>query len=162
MGSRELKSKPALTRADVLGLDLATMTGYYSLHESGVWNFFESKVRNENKQHKALRDTLIAFIKRYDIKQIVAEDVVGVHFVDTRKLSEFRGILLEVCDELSLPTPEFVNPMTLKKFATGNGRATKIDMINACVERYNYKPFSDDEADALHLFYYYLRKYRIV
>lgn len=34
-----------------------------------------------------------------------------------RKLSEFRGILLEVCDELDLPEPEFVNVASLK-----NGR----------------------------------------
>ena len=151
-----LSSKGSLTRAEILGLDIATMCGYYSTHESGAWNFYESKARNDNKQHKAFRDTLIG------IRQVVAEDVnVNNHFTDMRKLSEFRGILLEVCDELDLPEPAFVNVATVKKYATGNGRATKIDMINACVEKYGYRPRTDDEADAFWIYRYYCHKYRI-
>ena len=64
-----------LTKKDILALDIATHTGYYSLHEGGTWNFTESKRKNNNKQHKDFRDTLMAFIQKYDIKQIVAEDV---------------------------------------------------------------------------------------
>lgn len=151
-----------MSKEQVLGLDIATMCGYYSTHESGAWNFYESKARNDNKQHKAFRDTLISFIVRYGIKQVVAEDVnVNNHFIDMRKLSEFRGILLEVCDELNLPEPVFLNVGSIKKFATGNGRATKLDMINACVAKYNYRPRTDDEADAFWVFKYYCHKYRI-
>ncbi len=151
-----------LCKEQILGLDIATMCGYYSTHESGAWNFYESKARNDNKQHKAFRDTLIGFITRHSIRQVVAEDVnVNNHFIDMRKLSEFRGILLEVCDELSLPEPVFLNVMSIKKYATGNGRATKLDMINACVEKYNYRPRTDDEADAFWVFKYYCHKYRI-
>lgn len=151
-----------LCKEQILGLDIATMCGYYSTHESGAWNFYESKARNDNKQHKAFRDTLIDFITKHGIKQVVAEDVnVNNHFIDMRKLSEFRGILLEVCDELSLPEPVFLNVMSIKKYATGNGRATKLDMINACVEKYGYRPRTDDEADAFWVFKYYCHKYRI-
>lgn len=151
-----------LCKQQVLGLDIATMCGYYSTHESGSWNFYESKARNDNKQHKAFRDTLIGFIRKHGIRQVVAEDVnVNNHFVDMRKLSEFRGILLEVCDELNLPEPVFLNVMSIKKYATGNGRATKLDMIRACVERYNYHPRTDDEADAFWVYTYYCHKYRI-
>ena len=151
-----------MCKQQVLGLDIATMCGYYSTHESGAWNFYESKARNDNKQHKAFRDTLIDFITRHGIRQVVAEDInVNNHFVDMRKLSEFRGILLEVCDELNLPEPVFLNVMSIKKYATGNGRATKLDMINACVERYNYRPRTDDEADAFWVYTYYCHKYRI-
>lgn len=151
-----------LSKEQVLSLDIATQTGYYSVHESGAWSFYESKARNDNKQHKAFRDTLIDFICKYDIRQVVAEDVnVNNHFIDMRKLSEFRGILLEVCDELDLPEPVFLNVATVKKFATGNGRATKLDMINACVTKYNYRPQTDDEADAFWVFKNYCHKYRI-
>lgn len=146
----------------VLALDIATHTGYYSVHESGTWNFTESKKRNDNKQHKDFRDTLLSFIKDYGILQIVAEDInVNKYFNDMRKLSEFRGILLEICDELSFPEPEFVNVATLKKWATGNGKAGKQDMIQACVDKYRYTPIDDNAADACHLFHYYIRKYRI-
>lgn len=162
MENRGSSSKGPLTRAEVLGLDIATMCGYYSTHESGAWNFYESKARNDNKQHKAFRDTLIGFIRKYSIRQVVAEDInVNNHFTDMRKLSEFRGILLEVCDELDLPEPAFINVATVKKFATGNGRATKIEMIHACVEKYGYRPRTDDEADAFWIYRYYCHKYRI-
>ena len=123
-------SKPSVTRDEVAGLDIATHTGFFCLKERGTWDFTESKQRNNNKQHGAFRRTLIDFIQRNNIRQIVAEDVsVNNHFVDTRKLSEFRGILFEVCDTLDLPAPVFINPMTLKKFATGDGHAKKDKMI---------------------------------
>ena len=153
MVNLRLQNKIPLTKAQVLGLDIATMCGYYSQHAAGAWNFYESKARNDNKQHKAFRDTLIGFIQQYGIRQVVAEDInVNNHFTDMRKLSEFRGILLEVCDELDLPEPAFINVSTVKKFATGNGRASKIDMINACVSKYGYRPVTDDEADAFFFF----------
>lgn len=151
-----------LTLDDVLGLDIATHTGYYSTHESGTWDFTESMRRNNNKQHSAFRETLIAFIEKYGIKRIVAEDVaVNQHFIDTRKLSEFRGILMEVCDTLDLPEPTFVNPSTLKKWATGNGRATKTDMMKTCIKRWKTSPVDDNEADATHLFMYFVKKFNI-
>lgn len=161
----QLKNNDAIPigKEHVLALDIATHTGYYSVHESGMWNFTESKKRNDNKQHKDFRDTLLSFIKDYGILRIVAEDVnVNNHFRDMRKLSEFRGILLEVCDELSLPEPEFVNVASLKKWATGNGKAGKTDMVQACIDKYRYTPIDDNAADACHLFHYYVSKYRIM
>lgn len=159
MESRE-SGNNALTRNDVLALDIATRTGYFSLHEAGVWNFTESKRRNGNKMHGAFRAMLIAYMRRYGIRQVVAEDVsVNRHFYDMRRLAELRGILLEVCDELELTEPEFVNPTTLKKWAAGDGRATKAQMIAACKSRYGIVPVDDNAADACHLFYYYIRKY---
>ena len=151
-----------LSKEQILSLDISVNTGYYSLHDSGSWCFIESKARNDNKKHKAFRDTIMGFIIKYDIKQVVAEGVnVNTHFAAVKSLSELHGILLEVCDELNLPEPIYINPMTLKKFA-GNGRATKLDMINACKERYNITPINDDHADAIMLFKYYCNKYRIV
>lgn len=159
MGNQE---SDKITREQVLGLDIATHTGYYSVHESGTWNFTESKRRNGNKMHGAFRVMLLAFIRRYGIRRIVAEDVsVNRHFYDMRRLAELRGILLEVCDDMDLPEPEFVNPATLKKFATGDGRADKAAMIQACRGKYRYEPVDDNAADACHLYHYYLRKYRI-
>lgn len=161
----QIKNNDAIPigKEHVLALDIATHTGYYSMHDSGTWNFTESKRRNDNKQHKDFRDTLLSFIKDYGILRIVAEDInVNNHFRDMRKLSEFRGILLELCDELSLPEPEFVNVASLKKWATGNGKAGKTDMIQACIDKYGYTPIDDNAADACHLFHYYIRKYRII
>lgn len=156
------QNQEKITRNDVLSLDIATHCGFYSMHERGVWDFTESKRRNDNKQHKAFRDTLIDFITKYKIKQIVAEDVnVNRHFIDMRKLSEFRGILLEVCDTLNLPEPVFIKTATVKKWATGNGNASKETMIKFCELRWHTTPIDDNEADATHIFYYYVRKFNL-
>lgn len=151
-----------LQREQVLGLDIATHTGYFCLHEAGTWNFTESRRRNDNKLHGAFRAVLVDFIRRYGIRQIVAEDLcVNRHFYDMRRLAELRGILLEVCDHLDLPEPVFVNVTTLKRWATGDARATKAAMIDACRHQYGIVPVDDNVADACHLFYYYLRKNRL-
>lgn len=158
----ESPASDKVARGEVLALDVAAHCGYYSVHESGTWNFTESKRRNGNKMHGAFRTMLLSFIRAYGIRRIVAEDVsVNRHFYDLRRLAELRGVLLEVCDELNLPEPEFVNPSTLKKFATGDGRATKEQMMRACREKYRYEPPDDNAADACHLYHYYTRKYRI-
>ena len=150
-----------LRRSEVLALDVAEHTGYYSAHEMGTWNFTES-ARNDYKQHLAFRETLIAFIKKYNIRVITAEDVtVAKHFMSMRKLAEFRGVLFETCDELGLPEPILVNLSTIKKYATGNGKATKQDMIDYMIKKYNQIPQTDDTADACHLYYYFVNKYRL-
>ena len=154
-------SESSITRNDILALDVAAHCGYFSLHEAGTWNLTESRRRNDNKMHGSFRALLIDFIRKHGIKQIVAEDVsMNRHFYDLRRLSELRGVLLEVCDELNLPEPEFINPTTLKKWATGDGHATKSQMVDAC-KKYGVVPVDDNAADACHLFYYYIRKYRL-
>ena len=47
MANRDSENS-VLTREQVLALDIATHTGYFSLHEAGTWNFTESKRRNGN------------------------------------------------------------------------------------------------------------------
>lgn len=161
MANRESENDK-MARGQVLALDIAAHTGYFSLHEAGTWNFTESRRRNGNKMHGSFRETLMAFIKEHGIKYIVAEDVaMNRHFYDMRRLAELRGVLLEVCDETDIPEPEFINPATLKKWATGNGRATKEEMIAACKNRYGIVPVDDNAADACHLFYYFIRKHRL-
>lgn len=158
----EQVEKPNKTQ--ILALDIATHCGFHSVHDSGTWDFTESMRRNGNKQHKAFRDTLLAYIIKHGIKQVVAEDVsVGGSrgFKSSVKLSEFRGILFEVCDTLDLPEPIFINLTTIKKFATGDASADKQKMIEFCKSRWNIDPIDDNEADATHIFMYYIRKNNI-
>ena len=160
MESHESANKP-LDRDDILALDVAAHCGYFSKYGAGTWDLTESRRRNDNKMHGSFRTLLIDFIQKNGIKQIVAEDVsMNRHFYDLRRLSELRGVLLEVCDELNLPEPEFVNPATLKKWATGDGHATKSKMVEAC-KKYGYVPTDDNASDACHLYFYYIRKHRL-
>jgi len=159
---RKHEETPRITRNEVLSLDIATHTGYYSLAEGGTWNFEESMKRNNNKQHKAFRDTLMRFIKDHGIKRIVAEDVSAGEakggFLASRKLAEFRGILMEVCDELDMPEPAFINPKSVKKWATGDGSADKEKMMRYAKLRWGVDPIDDNHADACHIFMYYIKK----
>ena len=159
------ENKRQLTRNEVLALDVATHTGYFSLHGRGTWDFTESLRRNNNKQHKAFRDTLMEFITENNIRQLVMEDVSAGSskggFKSSVKLSEFRGIAFEICDELDLPEPILINPKSVKKWATGNGNATKEDMVRLCRLRWKTDPVDDNEADATHIFFYYIRKFNL-
>jgi Holliday junction resolvasome RuvABC endonuclease subunit len=147
---------------NVLALDIATHCGYATFGEGGTWDFSESKKRNDNKQHGSFRATLIKFIQEHDIKRIVAEDCnVNKHFFDERKLAEFRGILLEICDTLNIPEPAFINTGTLKKWATGDGKADKAKMIEYCIKRWHIEPIDDNEADATHIYFWYIKKFHI-
>ena len=65
-----------ITRDNVLALDIAEHCGYYSTHESGTWNFTQRKGKNATEQHKMFYDTLVEFIQKYNIKLIIAEDVM--------------------------------------------------------------------------------------
>ncbi|MDR1504148.1 MAG: hypothetical protein LBT43_17005 [Prevotella sp.] len=151
-----------IRKTELLALDIATFCGYYSTHGFGTWNFSESKKRNDNKQHLAFHDTVSSFIKENGIKLVVAEDLnVNNYFTDIRKLSQFHGLLFLICDELSRPDPYYINVATLKKWATGNGRASKQDMMEACIRKYDFYPSDDNVSDACHLYHYFIRKYRI-
>ena len=156
-----LKVPVDLKKEDILALDIATHCGYYSTLSSGTWDFTENK-SNDWKQHLDFRTTILNFITKNNIRLIAAEDVnVGGQFSGMRKLSEFRGILMEVCDKLSLPEPIFVNVSSIKKFATNNGKADKKDMIQAMIDKYGLIPVDDNEADACHLFHLICKRYRL-
>lgn len=152
-----------LRKCHVLALDIAERCGYfYNRDVRGTWDLRESVKRNDNKQHKAFRDTLMEFVRTHGIRQIVAEDVnVDKSFGAVRKLSEFRGVLLEVCDELGLPEPKFVNVKTIKKWFTGSGSADKKKMIDTMIEHYGLTPIDDNEADAFAIHLYYCRLYHL-
>ena len=79
----------------------------------------------------------------------------------TRKLAELRGVLFELCESLDIPVVTF-GVTDIKKFATGRGNADKTDMIAACSERWHIDVGDDDNAaDAVHIFYYFCKRYKL-
>jgi crossover junction endodeoxyribonuclease RuvC len=68
----------------------------------------------------------------------------------THMLSGFWWLMVHALDRIA--PIAVVQPTTLKKWATGNGRAKKADMIAAAAEAFPHmKVRGDDEADALAL-----------
>lgn len=151
-----------ITRDEILSLDIAEHCGYYSTHGGGTWNFKQRTAKNAPCQFVEFYNTVEDYVKKHNIKLIVAEDVcVSKHFVAMRKLSEFRGVLVFLCAQLGLPMPVFVNVKTVKKWATGDGGADKEKMIEYCKKRWNIDPVDDNMADAVHIFKYYVRIYKL-
>lgn len=70
-----------------------------------------------------------------EIIEIWKPDLIGLENLSygsvgnaTRNLAILFGV---ICTTLGIDEPKVVPPTTLKKFATGNGKATKADMLNA-------------------------------
>lgn len=151
-----------ITRDNILSLDIAIHCGYYSTHEAGTWNFTQRANMSVGEQYQLFYKTIETFVKKHDIKLIIAEDVnVKGQFVGMRKLSEFRGILYYLCAQLGLPDPKFINVKTVKKWATGDGNADKKKMMEYCVKRWGIAPIDDNMADAVHIFKHHVRMYRL-
>ena len=160
MANRDSENS-VLTREQVLALDIATHTGYFSCMRPGHGT--SPKANGAT----ATRCTALSGLRcsRYSVVTASAASwprmSVNRHFYDMRRLSELRGILLEVCDELDIPEPEFINPAVLKKWATETDTPPKTQMVVACKDRYGIVPVDDNAADACHLFYYYIRRHRL-
>lgn len=156
-----------ITKKNVLALDMAEHCGYYSHYGYGTWYFPNTdkapkKLGGNYQQHKCFRETVMQFIKEHGIKVVAAEDVnVGSKFMAVRKLSEFRGVLYEVCATLNIPLV-FFNVSNIKKWATGNGNADKKMMMEYAIKRWHIDPEGDDNVgDATHIYFYFIHRYNI-
>jgi len=73
----------------------------------------------------------------------------------TGNFDEFTGAVKAILFKTFPSSPIYITPInTIKKFATGNGRASKQDMISAFIKDNNIDPVVDDIADS-----YYIAKY---
>lgn len=156
-----------LKRSDIMAFDVASHCGYYTLGDYGTKYFpptekAPKKLGPDYAQHKAFRQWLIEILTANKIKAVAAEDVIYAgHFMDFRKLSEFRGILFEVCQTLDIPIITF-KPSDIKKHGTGNGNADKKLMIRFAERRYHIEVGNDDNlADAIHIYMYFIHRYNL-
>ena len=137
---------------NILTIDCGTKTGWASLVngriESGVQNF--SLKRGESKGIRFLR---------FNTWLVGMLELVKPHVV-VYEMAHFRGgsateILVgmttrieEFCESKKIEYSS-VHSATLKKFATGSGRASKQDMMKMASQFFAKTVDSDDEADAL-------------
>ncbi len=154
----------SLTRGDVMAFDVASHCGYYTPGDYGTKYFPNTDkapkyLGPDYAQHKAFRQWLMEKLTSHRIKAVAAEDVIMGDFISTRKLSEFRGIMLEVCETLDIPVVTF-RPSDIKKHGAGTGRADKKMMIEAAERRYHIEVGNDDNlADAIHIYMYFIHRY---
>ena len=137
----------------ILALDCATKTGYAlvvdgQLKESGVQDF--SKKRGESNGILFLR-----FRKWIDVLVDLTKPEVLAY-----ERAHFRGgAATELCVGLQTRVQESaalrdvpclpITTSSVKKFATGSGRASKQDMLYQAAIFLNRQPIDDNEADAV-------------
>lgn len=140
----------------ILGLDPATLCGWaFSVGNQpclqyGTWALKVKDDEHPGRKHERLRRYIFSLHQEQRLNLIAAEDaVLGSKFFTTQgSHSELKGVIKLVCAELEIPLL-LVNPMTLKKWLTGHGRAEKHHMIDAIRLRFNIVTTDDNVADAI-------------
>lgn len=149
----------------VLGLDLGTRTGWaYQIGKntsvSGVINNSCGKHASPGAKFEIFNRALDGLLEQvggeihfvaYEKVQFVAKSSTGASLVSAAQVwGGFFAIMSAWCERHGIPYLG-VHVGTLKKFATGNGRATKIDMMRMFQLITDRSPKDDNEADAFHV-----------
>jgi len=147
----------------ILALDLATKTGWATnAHgkRSGTVEFPVKRGESPGMRFLRCRAWLCETLKLLggEIDIIVYEQA---HHRGGAATSVAIGLITEVQAFAAEHGIELMNAhaSTLKKFATGNGRASKTDMISAAKAK-GWNPEDDNEADAAMLLEYALSELR--
>ena len=147
----------------ILGIDLGNKCGIAFAGNSGERTYmseihaFDKKKMLGFKKKTLQAGVRYSMFKRVLIKILSVDKQNKVFYEDVRRhlgtqaahvYGGYLAILQMVCAEHSIAL-NGIPVGTIKKHATGNGRATKQMMIDAAREKLNYKGNDDNEADAL-------------
>lgn len=137
-----------------LGIDLGTSCGWAGLRDgrlrAGYWDLRPSKHKNkEGFRYISFRIHFTRLINHYQPDFVFYEDVKA--HKGTKAAHVYGGLraqLRQVCDGRGI-THKGIAVQTIKKHATGSGRAKKVDMVASARQRWpGLKIERDDVADA--------------
>ena len=146
----------------ILGLDCATKTGFCltrngKIIESGVQDFTKRRGESSGMLFIKFRAWLVPFIRRVKSIYSALEPMILAY----EQAHHRGGAATEICVGLVTRVLEIaaeygcetmpVHTATLKKIATGNGRASKEEMVKRAAEVLGRQPIDDNEADAVML-----------
>ena len=143
----------------ILSLDLATKTGWaHNVDDPFMSNSGTSEFPVKRGESPGIR-----FLRCRAWLNSMSEDLMGIDVIVYEQAHHRGGAATAVCVGLATEVQAFaaeqgielmtVHTSKLKKFATGNGRASKEDMIKAA-KRLGWAPADDNEADAIMLLYF--------
>jgi Holliday junction resolvasome RuvABC endonuclease subunit len=150
----------------ILALDLGIQTGWCIKHTNGnvysgsvfLGNEVKSRTKNDPKGKKLLtfQQFLYEIHEKYLIDIIYYEHVVNHNTSNSTYVAHAYGgylaILTAWCEQEQIPYTG-VNPGTIKKHLTGNGKAKKEIIIDA-VKALGYYPHDHNQADAIAIMEY--------
>lgn len=161
----------------ILSVDHGTRSGYSIFRddkyiESGIVTL--DSVTSLRKAHKEF--FLIFSMYKPDVLVVEKVNVAGSKFGGTNivKLAQLQAIVLLLADTFNCKVIE-VNPMSMKKVITGNGKAEKREVAECIAKRWSLNPnhicvpvyykkkdgvktYLADESDAIALGTYYLEE----
>lgn len=138
----------------ILGLDCATKTGWAitrndgTIYESGVMDFSKRRGESNGAMFLRFRVWLSDILKINSIAFIAYEQAHHRGGAATEISVNLTGRVQEQCAALGLEYVA-VHTATLKKWATGSGRAEKAQMMARVVPLLGRAPIDDNEADAV-------------
>lgn len=143
----------------VLGFDLALNTGWAvrtetGILDSGVWNLDDARKDKHNGYAFLMLESLVldligyTNVRGFACQMLCYERPHHRGGAATRIGLGLASTVLLNAAARSIPVLD-VAASTLKRFATGNGRSGKADMIAAASDFTKRKIGSDDEADAI-------------
>jgi len=142
-----------------LALDMANQTGWAVSDGKEVISGTELLSKPAAGVPASIRGLALLFTtlsQSWDIVDIVYEFPHHRGRYATASGYYLVGKLLELCDENNIKV-QGVHSKAVKKWATGNGNASKDQMKEECIIR-GYNPKDDNEADALLILEYHLHK----
>lgn len=141
-----------MAEVKILALDPAAHTGYaHSDGHHGVWLLTRGSGEFDGRRLERLREHIFAAFRDWGFEAIAFEDAsFGSPNPNVQAMhNELRGVIKLVAAELDLEILGPFHPTTIKKFATGSGRADKGQMIRAAETQLGIRVDDDNIADAL-------------
>jgi Holliday junction resolvasome RuvABC endonuclease subunit len=146
---------------NLLALDFGSTTGYAILHDgdicSGTRCFKQKRLVGSGLRFLQFRNWLLEIIPKNKNEKVYYEDVK--RHLGTDAAHVYGGYLFHlaaVCEEFQIPYIGL--PVgSIKKAATGSGRATKEEMVNAA-RAAGFHPCDHNESDALAILLLAVRK----
>lgn len=139
----------------ILGLDLAKTTGW-GVMPSLAYGVIRAKTETP-RDLAAFRGELAALIAAHRIGAVFSEAPIRIMGRPNFVVRDLRAVVMELCGSLDVAWAE-INPLTLKKAATGSaktaeGESAKAAMVRAANLKFGLQLTEKDHdmADALHL-----------
>ena len=138
-----------MTAPRVLGIDGSLAASGVCLPDGSTYTIHTGTSKRGDARYVELRVALIYYLRRQPVDLAVVEQPIVYQSGEvTIILGMVHGIIREVLAEFEIPRA-LVNIKTLKIFATGNGSASKTDMVTAAnVNRERTTALMDDDNQA--------------
>ena len=134
----------------ILALDIATKTGWKTSTASGIWNLKPNRGESDGMRVVRFKAKVNEMIKLEAINLIAYERVAGKQNAAISVISEMVGQLKLISIEQGIDLACY-SAKEIKKFATGNGNASKDMMVKTAIAQ-GYNPIDDNEADAIFIY----------